>query len=311
MEKKISFTPSQSDAVNAPIGDILVSAAAGSGKTFVLTQRLLRLLCAENPLDITRMLIVTYTKAAASELKERISNAIRKELAEKPSNKNLRRQLDRVGRASISTIHSFCFNLIKENFSLLGLSSKMRVAEESEISVLKKQSMEEAIDLLYTKIDEPKFSSFIENFVTLRDTSLAEIFIKLYDKFMNYREGVEFVKNSAKSLRDASALDVTKTIYFKAINDSVENNLVSYKMDFEAILSEYEGEDEYIKYCERAFTYIIEFIDGWQEHKEKGHEALFAYINSYSAPGLGRMKKGEGEEFKELCKARKETPIDT
>ena len=136
------WTQGQLDSINSIGGTVLVSAAAGSGKTAVLVERVIKLITDENiPCDATNLLIVTFTKAAAAEMKERILAKITEMLEENPYDLNLQRQQLLISQANISTIHSFCSELIRENFYKLDISSKFRVADENEMVLLKDEAM--------------------------------------------------------------------------------------------------------------------------------------------------------------------------
>ena len=141
----MAFSPTESQKRAIEIRDksILLSAAAGSGKTATLTRRIIESLTdKENPLDLSRMLIVTFTRAAASELRERISSALSKALAEDPGNSHLTRQTVILGSADISTIDSFCLNIVKSNFQRLTLGDgtplppDFRLADSTELKTL-------------------------------------------------------------------------------------------------------------------------------------------------------------------------------
>ena len=127
------WTESQLEAINDRSDTILVFAAAGSGKTAVLTERIIKLITdGAEPIDITRLLVVTFTKAAASEIRERVGDALNKAMREHLNEKaRLRRQKNLLPQAKISTIHSFCLDLIKNNFQKLGISAKSRTSERN------------------------------------------------------------------------------------------------------------------------------------------------------------------------------------
>ena len=138
-EKK--WTPQQMDAIQARGGTVLVSAAAGSGKTAVLVERVIgRILDADNPIDADRMLVVTFSNAAALEMKQRIMEKISGMIAENPTDERLQRQQLLLERAQISTIHAFCLELIRTNFQKLGISSNVRTGDEKELEMLRRQS---------------------------------------------------------------------------------------------------------------------------------------------------------------------------
>ena len=127
------WNPEQLKAITAFGGNIIVSAAEGSGKTAVLVERVIRMLTAkENPVDADRLLITTFTNAAAAEMKARINAALSELIAKNPNDEGLRRQQLLMERAHISTISSFCYDVVKENFNTLGISSDTRIVTEQE-----------------------------------------------------------------------------------------------------------------------------------------------------------------------------------
>ena len=137
------WTQGQRDAILSRGETLLVSAAAGSGKTAVLTERILsRVLDDNDALDLSTVLVVTFTKAAAAELKSRIRAALERELAKNPGNRRLHTQLLSVGRAKICTIDSFCLDLIRTHFDDLGLSPRVSVADETQAKLLAKTVMD-------------------------------------------------------------------------------------------------------------------------------------------------------------------------
>jgi len=150
---EIKWTASQNEAVKSKVANILVTAAAGSGKTQVLSGRILNRII-EDKIDIDKILVVTFTKAAASEMRERIAKAISKELAKDPKNSHLRRQMSLIGSASITTMHSFCLDVVRENFFALNLSPNFRILDEPENTLLKLRAVEEVLEELYQEKDE-------------------------------------------------------------------------------------------------------------------------------------------------------------
>ena len=134
----MQLTPEQKKVIEVRDKNILVSAAAGSGKTAVLVERILGLVLDENnPVDIDRLLIVTFTNAAAGEMRQRIGEAIEKRLLLDADNEHLQRQSTLLHRAQITTIDSFCLFVIKNNFNEIGLDPGFRVADTGEIELLK------------------------------------------------------------------------------------------------------------------------------------------------------------------------------
>ncbi len=146
----MKFTQVQENCITQRNKDILVSAAAGSGKTTVLVERIVRRLSdAENPIDIDRLLVVTFTKAAAAEMKGRIEEAIYKKLVEQPDNAHLQRQTALIHNAQITTIDAFSLFIVKNHFNEIGLDPGFRTADEAEIKMIKKEVLDELLEEKY------------------------------------------------------------------------------------------------------------------------------------------------------------------
>lgn len=151
----VRFTTDQQKVIDTRNKNILVSAAAGSGKTAVLVERIIQLITdAEHPIDIDRLLVVTFTNAAAAGMKERISNAIQARLAQEPENLHLQRQAILVHQAQITTIHSFCLYLIKNHFESISLEPDFRVADEATVKLLAAEVKEQVLEEAFTRGQE-------------------------------------------------------------------------------------------------------------------------------------------------------------
>ena len=150
MSGKVKLTEDQRQVVENRGGALLVSAAAGSGKTKVLVERLLKRVADEGA-DVDSFLIITYTNAAASELRGKIIDAFTERLGEEPGNVRLHRQLERVYKTKISTIHSFCTDIIRENAHIIGISPDFRVMDDPESDILKAKALEDALESRYSR----------------------------------------------------------------------------------------------------------------------------------------------------------------
>ena len=155
----MKFTPAQQAAITYDAPEILVSAAAGSGKTAVLTERILRHI--SNNLDISRLLVVTFTEAAAAEMKERVTHKIQERQLENPS-MHLANQAALLATADISTIHAFCRKLAKEHFQMLDIDPAFRVADESELGLIKKEVMDKLFEEEYAAEDNTAFTDLVD-----------------------------------------------------------------------------------------------------------------------------------------------------
>ena len=182
MSEGRTWTKEQEQAIKARDGTLLVSAAAGSGKTAVLVQRVIeRITDPGNPCDVDRLLIVTFTRAAAAEMRERIGARLSELLLQNPADRYLQRQQLLLSQAHISTIHSFCADLARENFNRLGLSPDFKIAEESEVAVLSDQAMDEALEKRYEEGSEG-FLRLVELLSPKRDDRpLCDMVRRLYE----------------------------------------------------------------------------------------------------------------------------------
>lgn len=183
----MNWTEEQQQVIRLRNRNILVSAAAGSGKTAVLVERIIKMLTdMEHPLDVDRLLIVTFTDAAAGEMKERIRSALEKELQNNLENPHLQRQSTLIHNAKIMTIHSFCVSVIREHFHVIDLDPGFRTAEEGELKLLRQDVLDELFEACYAE-KSPGFLSLVEKLGGGRsDKRLGEFILKIYDYSRSY-----------------------------------------------------------------------------------------------------------------------------
>ena len=169
----VSFTEDQQKVITLRNRNLLVSAAAGSGKTAVLVERIIRMITdKENPVDIDRLLVVTFTNAAAAEMRERIGLAINRLLLEDGENVHLQRQASLLHNAQITTIDSFCLFVIRNNFNDIGLDPGFRVADEGELRLLKQDVLQELLEERYQKKEERFVMTWIWQMMSGRNVLL-------------------------------------------------------------------------------------------------------------------------------------------
>ncbi len=270
---KRKWTPAQQNAIDARGGSVLVSAAAGSGKTAVLTQRVIeRLTDKENPTNADRLLIVTFTRAAAQEMKERISASLGELIRKNPGDMNLINQQMLLPGAKICTIDSFCMNLVKENFQFLNISPDFKTAEETELKVIRAAAMEEAMEYMYENGGE-SFRNLIELLFKGRDDSnLENAMNRLYESAMSY----PFPKTRLKEFADVfdSSVPLKESVAGKIIFAHLKDNL-EYAIEVSnEILNCIEGDEAFEKiFYDAASTdkaqceYILSFVTegNWNE----------------------------------------------
>ena len=177
----VKWTEEQQRVIDTRGCNILVSAAAGSGKTAVLVARILSMITDEKkPVDIDRLLVLTFTNAAAAEMRERIREALELRAEEEPDNAHLQRQLVLVHNAKITTIHSFCLNVLRNHFQTVGVDPSFRVADEGEILLLEQEAVSEIVEEAYAEKSE-EFLAFLEAAATGKDDRIiGDMILQLY-----------------------------------------------------------------------------------------------------------------------------------
>ena len=197
-----AWTPAQKLAIDRREGTVLVSAAAGSGKTAVLVQRMIeRITDPENPGDVDRILMVTFSKKAAAEMRARVQKALSDLLLQDPENDHLKQQLLRLPQAKISTVHSFCNDLVREFSSLLPISSDFRIADENELALLKADAMEQLLEECYAQ-PTGEFRFLADLFSTDRSDTGLEKVIDQVDEFLSSHPFPKFWMEKTLQLYD-------------------------------------------------------------------------------------------------------------
>lgn len=183
----VSWTTEQQQVIDLRNRNILVSAAAGSGKTAVLVERIVKIITDKNhPVDIDHLLIVTFTNAAAAEMRERIGNAIEKALDEQPGDEHLLRQLTLIHNAQITTIDSFCLYVVRNHFHEIDLEPNFRIGDEGELKLLREDVLGKVLEQNYEEPSET-FSDFVEGYASGRtDAALNEMILQLYEFSRSY-----------------------------------------------------------------------------------------------------------------------------
>lgn len=183
----VSWTTEQQQVIDLRNRNILVSAAAGSGKTAVLVERIVKIITDKNhPVDIDHLLIVTFTNAAAAEMRERIGNVIEKALDEQPGDEHLLRQLTLIHNAQITTIDSFCLYVVRNHFHEIDLEPNFRIGDEGELKLLREDVLGRVLEQNYEEPSEA-FSDFVEGYASGRtDAALNEMILQLYEFSRSY-----------------------------------------------------------------------------------------------------------------------------
>ena len=221
----------------------------GSGKTAVLVERIINKVI-NDKIDIDKLLIVTFTNAAASEMRERILEAIYKKLEEDPENLDLQRQTILINKASISTIHSFCLDVIRNNFYEIDASANFRVADEAEIELLKQEVMEDLFEEKYVNEDK-EFSKLLDVYTDYKgDESLKELVLKIYTFIQSNPFPERWLNEQVQkfNLKNKLENDFSETIWGKIILQNFKEEIIDLSVKLKQVEANLSKFEELYKY---------------------------------------------------------------
>ena len=228
------WTREQNLAINEKGSNILVAAAAGSGKTAVLVERIINKVINEK-IDIDKILIVTFTNAAASEMRERILDAIYKRLEDEKENSHLQRQINLLNKASISTIHAFCLDVIRNNFFEIDTSANFRVGDATEVELIKQEVIEDLFEQKYEE-ENKEFLNLIETYTNYRnDDKLKEIVLDIYKFIQSTPFPEKWLKEKIEEFNYQTDTDFTKTKWGKIILKELFSQIEECILELEKI----------------------------------------------------------------------------
>ena len=312
---EVKWTKEQKQVIDSRNTNLLVSAAAGSGKTAVLIERIIELVLDEkNPIDINKLLVVTFTKLAASEMRERVSKAIEKKLEENPENEHLQKQLMLLSGADITTIDSFCKDVLKSYAHLVNLDNNIKVIDPSENEVLAKEVMQELFEELYENNDE-NFLRLVDLYVKKNtDEGLLQLLLNV-NNFVNshpfpdiwLNEKAEFFNTSTKDdnfYLENYILDIAKDVdmdleFFEL---SIKNNLkkIENYPELEKYLNIYNTLLDALSVVKESLKTFLKDNTKFDELKKSSYEFLHSDFGNF------RISKCD-EEVKEIYnKVKKE-----
>lgn len=293
------WTPSQREAIHAK-GSVLVSAAAGAGKTAVLVERILHLILDEHA-DLDRMLVVTFTNAAAGEMRKRISARIGRALSEGQGDAHLRRQLSLLPAAQISTIHAFCLNLIRRYFHLIGIDPDFRLADESETEILRLDIIADLLEAEYERADHD-FLGLTERFGGSKsDEPLVEEILRLYDFSRSQPDPAGWLRDKANAFNRTPG-ELKESDWVKSLTAQAVGSLQAARELTEQALSFCDGTMEGYAGTLRA---DLEGIDRALETMD-GYESAGEAVRGFSFGRLGRCAAGAEDEAKDRVREWRE-----
>lgn len=298
MERK--WTPAQKSAIDTRDCNVLVSAAAGSGKTAVLVERIISMITdPDKNIDIDRLVVVTFTKAAAAQMKDKIRKALDSMLDENPGDVNLLRQITLLNNAQITTIDSFCLWIIRNHFPEVNLDPGFRIMDEGEKKLIENDVLEDVLEEFYAEADE-EFFNLVDAFGMGRDDSgLVSIIDKIY-RFSRSNPWIDEWFDECMLVYDDETYDNPA---IKELHDSIKNALHDYRDKYNrlvAICSEPAGPAAYTSALQSDLLGINEMINS-QDFGELGRK-----VRTFSFEALSRKKDaGADPDIKEYIKGQR------
>ena len=305
------WTNEQWDAITARDCNLLVAAAAGAGKTAVLVERIIKKITDEkNPVDIDRLLVVTFTNAAAAEMRERIASAISKYLEDNPGSAGIQRQMALLGKASITTIHSFCTEVIRSNFHLLNIDPDFRIADETESYLMKLEALNDIFEEQYEKENNQDFYELLESYGSNRDDQqLMDIVLNLHAFIQSSPWPEKWLEDMTEVLKIPEGTDFASTVWGRILLSSVKielkgmRDMLTRAMD---IIKTEPGLEKYLPVYQEDVSNInnlnMLIENGEKLHSEKVWDDFYFSLNTFTFSTLPRTGKGADETKKDTVR---------
>ncbi len=297
------WTPEQQEAISLRDLNLLVAAAAGSGKTAVLVERVIQLLL-HDKVDIDQMLVVTFTKAAASEMRERISHALLKALHQPgPHISHIRRQLTRLNRASISTLHSFCTEVIRRYYHLTAVDPVFKVADQNDSDLMRLEALDAVLEAAYEEA-HPDFLGLIEMFAPGKsDQGFRDLLLQMYEFLQSQPQPWQWLQEHLHSYTWGAAA-LSDSPWVKSLMESALVQVEAAGERFRealAVCRQPGGPVQYIKALEED----VQITCALAEALSRGLEEFYESAAAFTHPRL-RSVRGGDEALKEAAKALRE-----
>ncbi|WP_173916989.1 helicase-exonuclease AddAB subunit AddA [Halobacillus sp. Marseille-Q1614] len=300
----VSWTKEQEKAIYTEGTNVLVAAAAGSGKTAVLVERIIqKLLNKDNPSDIDSLLVVTFTNAAAQEMRNRVGAALAKALEKNPESRHLKKQLSLLQNASISTLHSFCMDVVRRYAYLLDLDPGFRIADDVEADLIRQEVLEDLFEDWYGKEGEEqrRFFDMVDRFSSDRnDLDVEQLILGLYTFAMQNPWPYKWLDEMAAMYKNAEG-DETNISWLQLLKREVDSQLMSMESEihqFIALTREADGPSSYGETAEAD----LEMVQQAKGALAVSWEELQAYISTSKFAALSRKKMECDEAKKERAK---------
>jgi ATP-dependent helicase/nuclease subunit A len=249
-----TWTDQQKAGITTVGHSLLVSAAAGSGKTAVLAERCAHLVCeAKTPCDIDHLLVVTFTESAAAEMKTRIQQALRRKMADHPTDR-IARQIDLAEHAHVSTVHGFCARLLRQNFTLAGIDPKFQILDADEALLLRRDIATELFRARYENDETGEFSRFIDSYGDGKDESLIQLVISAHELLGSLTDPQGWIDKSDHDIQEAAEKSLAESALGSALLAQIEDAIAS-------LIRRCEDAKRSLRALGSAFTPYVEHLE--------------------------------------------------
>lgn len=305
---EVRFTKNQNDAIQAENTAVLVSAAAGSGKTAVLTERAVRLLTGENAVSADKLIIVTFTTAAAEEMRRRISQKLGERIAQNPHDAWLRTQQLMLPRARISTIHALCAGLIRTHFEKLGLPGEMRIADDAELNVLMNETVCEIFSRHY-EAEDPSFHALFSYYCgSGSDKRLTELVLRVYRYIRSFAFPLLWLENAEATL--CAEVPENDTVWMRQMYAHWSRAFSFARALLTQGISDMEGSELYEKYGP-AFADDLRFAEALcAAALRQDADAIAESLSSHTKQRLAAVRKCPDPELQARVKELRQKAYD-
>ena len=310
----VKWTNEQTQAIEEKGQNILVAAAAGSGKTAVLVERIIQKIIKDR-IDIDKILVVTFTNAAAAEMRERILEAIYSKLEENPDDVHLQKQIVLLGKANISTIHSFCLDVIKNNFYEINIAPNFRIGDTAEIELIKQEAMEDVFEKLYEQEDKGLIK-LLDTYEGYRDdNNLKELILRIYNYIQSSPFPQKWLNDKVEEFNLSSETEIASTMWGEIILEEFKENVedgikklknIARKLDF------YPEADKFARIIKAdiiEYENVISKLDNWDNTIEKAFN--ISYLKWPTDKKITLELKDEAKEIRDAVKKKFSKDRDT
>ncbi|MDG5789671.1 helicase-exonuclease AddAB subunit AddA [Evansella sp. AB-P1] len=311
----VSWTDDQWKAIDASGNNILVAAAAGSGKTAVLVERIIRkVVNIDNPVDVDRLLIATFTNAAAAEMRNRIGEALEKELKKNPTSLHLRRQLSLLNRANISTLHSFCMKIVRQYYYEIDVDPNFRIVDDIEGELIVEEILDELFEEEYGKENNEEFFDVVDRFSGDRsDDALRLLIRKLYTFSRSHPDPMKWLDDMVKTYELNEVQQLDDLPWTEELLQDVKQQLsgaLSWVKKGLELTKEPAGPAKYNENLEEDIVYIKNLLqtNSWEDLYFAFQQAGFGRLKTLSKKEIVDEKlKERAKNFRDQAKKQVET----